>query len=118
MNSMMSRISYDGVKKSVDIFFCNGTPVLLPMELRFLNRRGLPQKYCADLQNHFLYSPKHYFKIPIENRLFFYPEDVILAIQHGFNFVPHHAKWLHRVWKALQKDSQKEIEKYHKNMRK
>jgi endonuclease YncB( thermonuclease family) len=82
--------------------------ILLPMELRFLTRRELPQKYCADLQDHLLYPPEHYFKIPIENRLFFYPKDVILAIQHGFNPVPHCAKWLHEVWKALQKDSQKE----------
>jgi endonuclease YncB( thermonuclease family) len=82
--------------------------ILLPMELRFLTRRELPQKYCADLESHFLYPPEHYFKIPIENRLFFYPKDVILALQHGFSPISHCAKWLHKVWKALQKDSQKE----------
>ena len=58
--------------------------ILLPMELRFLSRREPPQKYCADLVYDFLYSPQHYFKVPIENRLFFYPRDVLTALQQAF----------------------------------
>lgn len=28
-------------------------------------------KYCEDLRNELLYSPQEYFKVPIENQLFF-----------------------------------------------
>jgi hypothetical protein len=38
------------------------------MELRFLTRRELPMKYCADLQYNLLYSLQEYFKVTIENR--------------------------------------------------
>ena len=35
--------------------------VLLFMELRFLTRRELPAKYCANLENNYLYAPHQYF---------------------------------------------------------
>jgi len=35
--------------------------VLLFMELRFLARRELPAKYCANLENNYLYAPQQYF---------------------------------------------------------
>ena len=75
---------------------------LLPMELRFLTRREIPIKYCADLVNNLLYSPQYYFRIPLENRLFFYPENVFAAIQKGFRPAPECDAWLHRVWRVLQ----------------
>jgi endonuclease YncB( thermonuclease family) len=76
--------------------------ILLPMELRFLTRREKPAKYCVDLETNTLYPPEHYFKVPVENRLFFYPRDVVLAVQHGFKPTPHVDQWLLKVWNALQ----------------
>ena len=76
--------------------------ILLPMELRFLTRRELPVKYCADLERNLLYSPQHYFKVPIENRLFFYPKDVLVALQKKFKPTPDCVGWLHKVWNALK----------------
>jgi len=74
---------------------------LIPMELRYLTRREPPLKYCADLENDLLYSPQYYFKIPIEDRLFFYPKDVLLALQKEFKPAPECEGWLHRVWRSL-----------------
>jgi len=82
--------------------------ILLPMELRFLTRRELPVKYCADLERNLLYSPQYYFKVPIENRLFFYPKDVLTALQKKFRPMPDCDGWLHKVWNALR---EKEREK-------
>ena len=81
---------------------------LIPMELRFLTRREPPSKYCADIQNDLLYPPQQYFKIPIENRLFFYPRDVFIAIEKGFKPTQGCDAWLHRVWRVLQGKEQKE----------
>ena len=84
--------------------------ILIPMELRFLMRRELPVKYCADLKRNLLYSPQYYFKVPIENRLFFYPKDVLTALQKKFRPTPDCDGWLHRVLKALrEKEEKKEI---------
>jgi endonuclease YncB( thermonuclease family) len=82
--------------------------ILLPMELRFLTRREKPAKYCADLETNILYPPQHYFKVPIENRLFFYPGDVVLAVQHGFRPTPHAGQWLSRIWNAIQESQKQE----------
>jgi len=76
--------------------------VLLPMELRFLTRRELPAKYCANLENNYLYAPQQYFWVPVLNRLFFYPRDVLVAVEHGFRPTPSCDEWLHKVWKAAQ----------------
>jgi endonuclease YncB( thermonuclease family) len=84
--------------------------ILLPMELRFLTGREQPAKYCADLETNILYPPEHYFKVPIENRLFFYPRDVVLAVQHGFKPTPHANQWLSKVWNALQEPQEQEHE--------
>jgi hypothetical protein len=78
------------------------------MELRFLTRREKPAKYCADFETHILYPPEHYFKVPIENRLFFYPRDVVLAVRHGFKPTPHTGQWLSKVWNALQEPQEQE----------
>ncbi|MBU7027142.1 MAG: thermonuclease family protein [Theionarchaea archaeon] len=83
--------------------------ILIPMELRFLTRRELPVKYCADLERNLLYSPQYYFKVPIENRLFFYPKDALPALQKKFKPTPDCSGWLHKVWNALrQKEEKKE----------
>jgi len=74
---------------------------LIPMELRFLTSRSLPGKYCADLENDLLYSPQYYFKVAIENRLFFYPKDVLIAVDMEFRPTPDCGKWLHEVWRIL-----------------
>jgi endonuclease YncB( thermonuclease family) len=84
--------------------------ILLPMELRFLTRREKPAKYCADLETNILYPPEHYFKVLIENRLFFYPRDVVLAVLHGFKPTPHTDQWLLKVWNALQEPQKHEHE--------
>jgi len=81
--------------------------ILLPMELRFLTRREPPQKYCADLVNDFLYSPQHYHKVSIENRLFFYPRDVLTAIQQAFRPTHDCPEWLHKAWKVIQAEDGK-----------
>ena len=81
---------------------------LLPMELRFLTKRELPVKYCADLERNLLYSPQYYFKVPIENRLFFYPKDVLTALQKKFRPTQDCDGWLHKVWKALREEERRE----------
>ncbi|MBU7028707.1 MAG: thermonuclease family protein [Theionarchaea archaeon] len=82
--------------------------ILLPMELRFLTRRELPVKYCADLERNLLYSPQYYFKVPVENRLFFYPRDVLTALQKKFKPTPDCSGWLHKVWNALREKEERE----------
>jgi endonuclease YncB( thermonuclease family) len=75
--------------------------MLIPMELRFLTRRELPSKYCADLQNNLLYPPQQYYRVPLENRLFFYVEDVFAALQKGFKPTYNCDAYLHRIWRVL-----------------
>jgi endonuclease YncB( thermonuclease family) len=75
--------------------------ILIPMELRFLTRRELPTKYCADVQNNLLYPPQQYYRVPIENRLFFYEKDVIAALQKGFKPTYFCDAYLHRIWRVL-----------------
>ena len=70
------------------------------MEFRFLTG-SLPGKYCADVENDLLYSPQDYFKVSIENRLFFYPKDVLIAVDKEFRPTPDCGKWLHEVWRVL-----------------
>ncbi len=75
--------------------------MLIPMELRFLTRREIPTKYCADLQNNLLYPPQQYYRVPIENRLFFYVEDVFAALQKGFKPTYTCDAYLHRIYRVL-----------------
>jgi len=83
--------------------------ILIPIELRFLTRRELPAKYCADLERNLLYSPQYYFKVPIVNRLFFYPKDVLVPLQKKFKPTSDCDGWLHKVWNALrEKEERKE----------
>jgi len=42
--------------------------------------------------------------IAIENRLFFYPKDVLAALQKKFKPTPDCDGWLHKVWNALRKE--------------
>jgi hypothetical protein len=85
--------------------------MLLPMELRFLTRREIPIKYCVDLVKNVLYSPQYYYKVSIENRLFFYPENVFAAVQKGFKPSPDCDAWLHKIWRVSQEKQDKEREK-------
>jgi endonuclease YncB( thermonuclease family) len=73
--------------------------ILIPMELRFLTRREFPAKYCADLGHDFLYPPHYYFKVPISDRLFFYPDDILAAIKMEFRPIPACYQWVHKIWK-------------------
>jgi hypothetical protein len=86
-------------KKKKNIWKYSNT--IIPMELRLLTRRSPPGKYCADLENDLLYSPQYYFKVAIEDRLFFYPKDVLIAIDKEFRLTPDCGKWLHEVWRVL-----------------
>ncbi|MBU6998057.1 MAG: hypothetical protein HXS42_10390 [Theionarchaea archaeon] len=70
---------------------------VLPMELRFLTRREPPSKHCVDLDLNLLYPPYLYFKVPIENRLFFYRRDVLTAVAHKFRPSPECDEWQHKV---------------------
>jgi endonuclease YncB( thermonuclease family) len=86
--------------------------ILLPTEFRYLSRREPPVKYCADLEDDVLYPPQHYFKIPIRNRLFFYPRDVFAAVQMGFRPTLGCDEWLHKFWRSLQgRKERKEMER-------
>jgi endonuclease YncB( thermonuclease family) len=75
--------------------------ILLPMELRYLTRREFPAKFCADFEVNILYSPQFYFKVPIENRIFFYWRDVVSAVLHGFRPARDCPGWVHKAWKVL-----------------
>jgi endonuclease YncB( thermonuclease family) len=90
---------WDAQEKKKNIW--EHTNTIIPMELRFLTSRSLPDKYCADLENDLLYSPQYYFKIAIEDRLFFYPRDVLIAVENEFRPTPDCGKWLHEVWRIL-----------------
>jgi len=54
--------------------------ILLPFEFRLLIRREPPSRYCADLETLALYRPQEYFRVPVENRLFFAEEFVPVAL--------------------------------------
>jgi endonuclease YncB( thermonuclease family) len=75
---------------------------VLPTELRYLTRREFPSKYCADIDLMMLHPPCSYFKVPIENRLFFYHRDVLAAVTQGFRPSPDCYEYLHKVWRAVQ----------------
>jgi endonuclease YncB( thermonuclease family) len=75
--------------------------ILLPMELRYLTRRGLPEKFCADLQTGVLYPPEKYYIVALVDRLFFYPKDVVLAVCMGFKPVRECDSWLHKIWRGV-----------------
>ncbi|MGD2250696.1 MAG: hypothetical protein PVF58_20050 [Candidatus Methanofastidiosia archaeon] len=48
-----------------------------------------------------------YYMAPIMNRLFFYPQDVALAVCMGFNPVRGCDSWLHKIWRGLHPESRK-----------
>jgi len=54
--------------------------ILWPFEFRLLIRRDPPSRYCADLETLALYRPQEYYKVPVENRLFFDDEYVPVAL--------------------------------------
>jgi hypothetical protein len=70
---------------------------VIPTKLRFLTSRTLPEKYCAGLENDLLCSPQFNFKVAIEDRLFFYIGDVLMAVDKEFRPTPDCGRWLHEV---------------------
>jgi len=93
------------------------TNSIIPMELRFLTTRSILEKYCADLENDLLYSPQYYFKVAIEDRLFFYPGDVLIAVENEFRPTPDCGKWLHEVWRILHGRKEWETNEYFEKKR-
>lgn len=67
---------------------------LLAYEFRWVvdsirgTRRHGPDRYCADFMSGKLYNPQHYYRADPENRLFFYPEDLLAALRMGFALTP------------------------------
>jgi endonuclease YncB( thermonuclease family) len=111
---------WEAQKKKKNIW--NYANTIIPMELRFLTSRSPPGKYCADLENDLLYSPQYYFKVAIEDRLFFYPGDVLIAVENEFRPASDCGKWLHEVWRILhgrkewQEDEYSERERRENNL--
>jgi len=65
------------------------------------------RKKLGNVDSSLLYSPQYYFKVPIENRLFFYPKDVLAALQKKFRPTPDCDGWLHKVWNALREKEER-----------
>jgi endonuclease YncB( thermonuclease family) len=70
-------------------FWEDGDKVLLAYEFRWIvdtivGKRNGPDRYCADVIAARLYPPQQYYRVPPENRLFFYPKDVGKASAMGF----------------------------------
>jgi len=69
------------------------TPTLHAFEFRWIvetmaGRRDGPDRFCGDITTAELYSPQLYYKVPPENRLWFYPKHVGRAFEMGFTLVP------------------------------
>lgn len=59
----------------------------LPYEYRFMNDgRGGPDKYVGDFFTKKLYTPDEYVNIPVENRVFFYKNEVNDARAGGYEW--------------------------------
>lgn len=65
--------------------------ILWPFEFRLLVRREPPTRYCADLETLALYRPQEYYKVPVENRLFFSEEFVPAAL---------YVRGYHKTWEG------------------
>ena len=70
-------------------FWKGSTPPLHPYEFRWIvdtisGKRTGPDRFCGDIETARLYAPQHYYKVPDENRLWFFPEYVGNAYDMGF----------------------------------
>ena len=70
-------------------FWSQGDAVLLPYEFRWIadtisGKRHGPDRYCADISTAKLHMPQRYHEVLPENRLFFYPENLVDALSMGF----------------------------------
>jgi hypothetical protein len=65
---------------------------LLPYEFRWIvdtiqGKRKGPDRYCADISSGKFYVPQKYYRVPPENRLFFFEKDIDKAKKMGFSLV-------------------------------
>jgi len=71
--------------------FWKSSPALLhAFEFRWIidtisGKRDGPDRFCGDIETARLYAPQHYYKVPEENRLWFFQEDVGNAYDMGFS---------------------------------
>jgi endonuclease YncB( thermonuclease family) len=69
-----------------------GAKALLPYEFRWIadtitGKRSGPDRYCGDITTGLLHRPQHYYEVEPENRLFFFPEHVPVAMSMGLQLV-------------------------------
>lgn len=70
-------------------FWNNRVPLLHAFEFRWIvdtltGKRTGPDRYCGDITTGRLYAPQHYYRVPEENRLWFFDEHVGKAFEMGF----------------------------------
>jgi endonuclease YncB( thermonuclease family) len=70
-------------------FWKSSPPLLHAFEFRWIidmirGRRKGPSRFCGDITTAALYPPQQYYKVPPENRLWFFPDDVGHAYEMGF----------------------------------
>lgn len=69
--------------------WASSTPVLHGFEYRWIvdtlaGKRQGPDRYCGDFTTAKLYPPQRYYKVPDENRLWFFGEGIGEALKMGF----------------------------------
>jgi endonuclease YncB( thermonuclease family) len=70
-------------------YWGSAKPLLHAYEYRWIadtitGKRNGPDRYCGDFTTAKLYKPEHYYRVPDENRLWFFTEDVAGALNMGF----------------------------------
>lgn len=70
-------------------FWKSSPPLLHAFEFRWivkmiLDGRNGPDRFCGDITTAQLFPPQQYYKVPAENRLWFFPDDVGHAYEMGF----------------------------------
>jgi hypothetical protein len=70
-------------------YWGSATPLLHAYEYRWivdtiLGKRSGPDRYCGDFTTGALHKPEQYFRVPEENRLWFFDTDLGNAIAMGF----------------------------------
>ena len=73
-------------------FWKSNTPPLHAYEYRWIvdtlsGKRDGPSRYCGDFDTGKLYKPDQYFRVPEENRLWFFEEDLGEALRTGFRLM-------------------------------
>jgi len=70
-------------------FWGGAAPLLHAYEFRWIadmirGQREAPDRFCGDFTTGVLHKPESYHRVPEENRLWFFPEDVGKALAMGF----------------------------------